>query len=70
MGVSTSILEFWSPSSYTLASFEIYLHNIKRVPMHLFDPAAKPPLIKLSDHGILGLEYDMYNLSDYDRYGD
>ena len=32
-----------------------------------FGPAAKPPLIKLSDHGILGLNYDIFYLSDYDH---
>ena len=34
-----------------------------------FGPAATPPLIKLSDHGILGLDKVIFYLSDYDHYG-
>ena len=80
LNISSSILEFWLPSSYTLALFEIYLYDIDIVTMDLhpsiplrkfqFGPAATPPLIKLSDHGILGLEYDIVYLSDYDHYGE
>ena len=33
-----------------------------------FGPVATPPLIKLSDHGILGLDKDIFYLSDYDHY--
>ena len=76
---SSRILESWPASSYRIASLEIGLYDIKRVPMDLypsiplrkfqFGPAAKPPLIKLSDHGILGLDKDIFYLSDYDHYG-
>ena len=71
---SISILESWPASSYTIASLEIGLYDIARVPMGLhfiplrkfqFGPAAKPFLIKLSDHGILGLDRDIFYLSDY-----
>ena len=34
-----------------------------------FGPAATPPLIQLSDHGILGLPYDTFNFTEYDHYG-
>ena len=76
---SSGILESWPGSSYTIASLEIRLYDIARVPMDVypsiplrkfqFGPAAKPPLIKLSDHGILGLDEDIFYLSDYDHYG-
>ena len=35
-----------------------------------FGPAAIPPLIKLTDHGILGLQYDTFHFTDYDHYAD
>ena len=35
-----------------------------------FGPAATPPLIKLTDHGILGLQYDTFHFTDYDHYGE
>ena len=76
---SSCILESWPSSSYTIASLEIGLYDIARVPMDLypsiplrkfqFGPAATPPIIKLSDHGILGLDKDIFYLSDYDHYG-
>ena len=76
---SSYILESWPSSSYTIVSLEIGLYDIARVPMDLyppiplmkfrFGPAATPPLIKLSDHGILGLDKDIFYLSDYDHYG-
>ena len=72
-------LESWPSSIYTIASLEIGLYDIARVPMDLyppiplrkfqFGPAATPPLIKLSNHGILGLDKDIFYLSDYDHYG-
>ena len=76
---SSKLLELWPASSYTIASLEIGLYDIARVPMDLypsiplrkfqFGPAAKPPLIKLSDHDILGLNRDIFYLSDYDHCG-
>ena len=78
-GHDDGILESFPASSYTIASLEIGLYDIARVPMDLypsiplkkfqFGPVAKPPLIKLSDHGILGLNRDIFHLSDYDHYG-
>ena len=79
--VHCTILESLScqASSYTIASLEIGLYDIARVPMDLypsiplrkfqFGPAAKPPLIKLSDHGLLGLNSDIFYLSNYDHHG-
>ena len=74
-----SIYESFPVSSYTIASIEIGFYDIAKVPMDLypsiplrkfqFGPAAKPPLIKLSDHGILGLNSDIFYLTDYDHYG-
>ena len=79
VGINSDILESWPASIYTIAPLEIGLYDIARVPMDLyppiplmkfrFGPAATPPLIKLSDHGILGLDYDIFYLSDYDHYG-
>ena len=77
--VYSNILESWPASSYTIPSLEIGLYDIARVPMDLypsiplrkfqFGPAAKPSFIKLSDHGIMGLNRDIFYLSDYDHYG-
>ena len=74
-GDDDGILEYCPASSYTIASIEIGLYDIARVPMDLypsiplrkfqFGPAAKPSLIKLSDHGILGLNRDIFYLSDH-----
>ena len=76
---SIGILERWHASIFRIAPLEIGLYDIARVPMDLypsipirkfrFDPAGTPSLIKLSDHGILGLDEDIFSLSDYDRYG-
>ena len=76
---SSGILESWPASIYATASLEIGLYDIARVPMDLypsiplrkfrFGPAATPPCIKLSDHGILGLDKDIFYISDYDHYG-
>ena len=74
------LLQFWSTWSSKLPSFEVGLYEIKRVPINLypsiplmkvkFGPAAIPPLIKLADHGILGLQYDTFHFTDYDHYGE
>ena len=76
IALSSNILESWPASSYTIASLEIGLYDIARVPMDLypsiplrkfqFGLAAKP---KLSDHGILGLDRHIFYLCDYDHYG-
>ena len=73
------LLKYCPASSYTIASIEIGLYEITRVPMDLypsiplmkfrFGPAAKRHLIKLSDHGILGLNKEILCLSDYDHNG-
>ena len=77
--VYSNILESCLASSYTIASLEIGLYDIARVPMDAIPlrkfqlgPAAKPPpliIVKLSDHGILGLDKDIFYSSDYDHYG-
>ena len=70
---SINILESWQASSYTIASLEIGLYDIATVQMDLysiplrkfqFGPAARPSLIKLSDHGILGLDRDLFYLTN------
>ena len=74
------LLQFWSTYSSKLPSFEISLYEIRRVPINLyssiplmklqFGPAATPPLIKLTDHGILSLQGDTFHFTDYDHYGE
>ena len=80
LGISSSTLESWLASGFTLESFQIGLYDIRRVPMDLypsvplrkfqFGPTATPPLINLSDHGILDLDYKIFYVSDYDHYGE
>ena len=77
--IEYQLLWFWSTWNFKLPSFEVGLYEIKGVPMNLypsiplmkvkFGPAAIPPLIKLTDHGILGLQYDTFLFTDYDHYG-
>ena len=76
----SQLLKLWSTWNSKLPSFEVGLYQIRRVPMNLypsiplmkfqFGPAATPPLIQLSDHGILGLPYDTFNFTEYDHYGE
>ena len=71
------LLEFWSDSSSELLPFEIGLYDHKRIPMNLyfpmpivkfqFGPVATPPLVRLSDHGIMDLS--MFYLNEYDHHG-
>ena len=74
------LFKFWSLSSSNLPSFKIGLYdNTKKLPINLyppvplrkfkFGPAATPPLIKLSNHGIVGLKFDIFYLHEYDHYG-
>ena len=73
------LFQFWSTWSPKLPSFEVGLYEIRRVPINLypsiplmkfqFGPAARPPLIKLTDHGILGLKPDKFHFTEYDHYG-
>ena len=75
------LLQFWSTWSSKLPSFKVGLYDDKKiVPMNLypsiplmqveFGQVATPPLIKLIDHGILGLQYDTFYFTDYDHYGE
>ena len=78
--VSVRLFEFWSILKSSLSSFEICLYEIRKVPMNLyrsmplrkfqFGPAATPPFVKLSDHGISGLKCDPFYLNDCDRCGE
>ena len=84
--LSSQLTHFWSTWSSKLPSFEVALYeirglyDIRRAPINLypsiplmkiqFGPSATPPLIKLSDHGILGLQYDTIHFTDYDHYGE
>ena len=73
------LFKFWSLSSSNLPSFEISLYDNIKLPMNLyppvplrkfkFGPAATPPLIKLSTHGIVGLKFDIFYIHEYDHYG-
>ena len=68
-----SLLELTSRPS----SFEIALYDNKTIPMNLYSPmpfvvykCGTPPLIRLSDHGIVGLKHDIFHLSEYnDHHG-
>ena len=78
--VQDQLTQFWLTWSSKLPSFEVGLYEIRRVPISLypsiplmkfeFGPSATPPLIKLTDHGILGLQYGIFHFTDYDHYGE
>ena len=78
--VTNQLLQFWSAWSSKLPSCEVALYEIIKVPMNLypsmplmrvkFGSAATPPLIKLTDHGILGLKYNTFHFTDYDDHGE
>ena len=67
------LLELTSRSS----SFEIAFYNNKKYPMNFYSPVpfkvykcGTPPLIRLSDLGIMGLKHDIFHLSKYnDHHG-
>ena len=74
--VQDQLIQFWLTwSGSKLPSFEVALYDIRRVPISLypsiplmkfqFGPSATPPLIKLTDHGILGLQYDTFPFTDH-----
>ena len=73
------LFKFWSLSSFNLPSFEIGLYDNTKLPVNFyppvplrkfkFGPAATPPLIKLSNYGIVGLIFDIFYLHEYDHYG-
>ena len=83
VSIFTSAMTFiWPPESsyiYEPPSFEIGLYSNRKIPLNLypivpfrkfkFGPSATPPLIQLSDHGIEGLEHDVFYLNDYDHCG-
>ena len=78
--VTSYLFQFWLEWNSKPQAFAISLYEINRVPVDLypsmpvrkfqFGPAATPPFIKLSDHGILGLKYDTFYLSEYDHCGE
>ena len=58
--------------------FEISLYDNKRIPLSLYHPMPLKrlqfgpeisPFIRLSDHGLVGLKYDIFYLSRYDHCG-
>ena len=71
---SSDTLESWLSANYTML-LKVGLYNIKEAPVDFypsiplrkfhFGPAATPPFIKLSDHGISGLKYDTFYLNEY-----
>ena len=79
-GVTHQLLEYWLDMSSILPSFEFGLYEIRRMPLSLypsiplrkfqFGPTVTPPFVKLSRHGIQGLEHDTFYLNDYDHYGE
>ena len=63
---------FWCCYQYhstPLQSFKIGLYNYGMTTMDLFGPAATPPLIQLSAHGIVGLEHNVFHLNEYCHNG-
>ena len=72
------LLSFWLNSN-SESSFEIGLYHNKRIPMNLYFsmPLSKfkfgltttLPFIRLCDHGIEGVQDDMFHLSSYDHDG-
>ena len=80
IGISIRTLESLLASRSTLRSCEIGLY-VRGVPMNLypsvplrnfkFGPTATPPLVQLSDYGILGLgdSDNLFYVSYYDHYG-
>ena len=76
---TSELFKFWSLSSSELPSFEINVYDNKNLPTNLypsvplrnfkFGSAATPPLIRLSNHGIVGLKFDIFHLREYDHYG-
>ena len=75
--VENELLQFWSTWSSKLPPLEIGLYDSGIIQINLypsiplmkfrFGPAATPPLIKLTDHGILGYTF---HFTDYDHYGE
>ena len=65
-----------SVSSFKLPPFEISLYR-SGMPVNptvlqrkfQFGPSAKPPFIRLSNHGIVGLKYDVFHLEEYNYHG-
>ena len=76
---TSKLFRFWSKSSFQLPSFEmsLYTNGRKRKPMDpavprrkfRFGPSATPPFIQLSNHGIVGLKYDVFHLREYNHHG-
>ena len=75
--VIINILAFWSKSSSELLSHEISLYSNKRIPMNLYPPMpictlqsgpAATPIIRLSNHGIMGL--GIFCIGKYDHNGE
>ena len=73
--MSSILLEFWPTSGIELPVVEIGLYDAKKIPLNIypsvpvrkfrFGPAASPLFVKLSDHRVLGLQYDTFYLNDY-----
>ena len=69
----------WSNLNSKLSAVEIGLYNDKRIPMHPFPPVplinvklgemAAPPLVRFSDHGMVGLKNNIFFISEYDHCG-
>ena len=76
--LTRELFSFWLTSN-SESPFEIGLHHNKRIPMNLycsmplskfkFGPTATLPFIQLCDHGIVGVQDDIFYLSSYDHNG-
>ena len=77
--ITSELHLLWSNSNSDLSAFEVGLYDDKRIPMHPYPPVplisvklgqvAMPPLIRFSDHGVVGLQNDIFFISEYDYCG-
>ena len=66
-------------SIYESSSFEISLYDYRKIPMNLypliplkklkFGPSVTPPFIQLSSYGIVGIQQDIFCISEYNSFG-
>ena len=66
-------------SIYESSLFEISLYDYRKIPMNLypfiplkrlkFGPSVTPPFIQLSSYGIVGIQQDIFCISEYNSFG-
>ena len=81
-GIVFNLSSLWielHSTKYEPSSFEISLYDYRQIPMNLypliplrkfkFGPSVTPPFIQLSSYGIVGIQKDIFCLSEYNCYG-